>query len=266
MNGILEIPWSGLALSYLLLLIPLGLFLYLGVNRVGRTLLAAARMSAQLLFVGFYLQVLFRWNHPGVNLLWLLVMIVVADASVLSGCRLKARVFALPLFLAILCGTALPALLFTTGVLGLENPLEAQYIIPVGGMILGNCLRADVIGLQHFTEALKLRENQYLLALAQGARRGEAVRPFLADALRASLDPTLATMATIGLVSLPGMMTGVILAGINPATAIRYQIAIMTAIFTGTALTVFLALILAIPRCFTPHGAPRADIRSPGKT
>lgn len=263
MSDILEITWPGLGVSYLLLLFPLAIFLYLGVDRAGRTLMAVARMTAQLLFVGFYLQVLFALNHPGVNLLWLLVMILVADGTVLSGCKLRVRLFAVPLFLAILLGTALPALLFTAGILRLDNPLEAQYLIPVGGMILGNCLRADVIGLQRFTEALKTRENQYLQALAQGAKRGEAVRPFLAEALRASLDPTLATMATIGLVSLPGMMTGVILAGTNPATAIRYQIAIMTAIFTGTALTVFLALILAVPRCFTPHGVPRPDLSRP---
>lgn len=256
----MEITWPGLAVSYLLLLFPLGIFLYLGVNRMGRTVAAVARMTAQLLFVGFYLQVLFELDHPGVNLLWLLAMILVADVTVLSGCKLRARLFAVPLFLAILLGTALPTLLFTLGVLGLESPLEAQYLIPVGGMILGNCLRADVIGLQRFTESLQSRENQYLQALSQGAKRAEAVRPFLAEALRASLDPTLATMATIGLVSLPGMMTGVILAGTNPATAIRYQIAIMTAIFTGTALTMFLALVLAIPRCFTRHGPPRTDI------
>lgn len=260
MSGIVDIPIWRLATAYLLLLIPLGLFLHLGAHRVRETLVSVVRMTVQLLFVGLYLHVVFQRNHPGITLLWLLVMVVVADASILRGCGLQARVFALPLFLAILLGTLLPALVFTALVLRLDFPLEAQYLIPIGGMILGNCLRADIIGLQHFAENLKNREPHYLLCLSQGASRAEALRPFFRDALQAALGPTLATMATIGLVSLPGMMTGVILAGADPGTAIRYQIAIMISIFSGTALTVFLAIHFSIPRGFSAAGVPHARL------
>ncbi|MCC5843218.1 MAG: ABC transporter permease [Verrucomicrobia bacterium] len=203
-------------------------------------------------------------NHPGVNLLWLLVMVLVADASILNGCGFRMRSFGLPLFFAILAGTAVPALVFTGLVLRLGNPLEAQYIIPVGGMILGNCLRADIIGLKQFYSSLQKQEKVYLLALSQGATRTEALRPFFRDALQASLAPTVATMATIGLVSLPGMMTGVILAGADPASAIRYQIAIMIAIFSGTALTVFLALEWTVRISFNRCGTLEKAVFSRG--
>ncbi|MCC5848574.1 MAG: ABC transporter permease [Verrucomicrobia bacterium] len=258
--SVVEIPLWNLATAYLLLLIPLALFLYLGAHRVRETLVSVVRMTVQLLFVGLYLHVVFELDHPGVTLLWLLVMVLVADASILRGCGLRIQVFAFPLFFAILLGTILPALFFTFLVLRLDAPFEAQYLIPIGGMILGNCLRADIIGLQHFSENLKKRESHYLLCLSQGASRTEALRPFFRDALQAALGPTLASMATIGLVSLPGMMTGVILAGADPGTAIRYQIAIMISIFSGTALTVFLAIHFSIPRGFSPAGIPHPTL------
>lgn len=260
MNDLLDISATGLTLGYLLLIIPLAILLLRGVPLLRETGIAVLRMTVQLLFVGLYLQVVFRLNHPGINLLWLLVMVLVADASVLKGCGFRMRRFGLPLFFAILAGTAVPALVFTGLVLRLGNPLEAQYIIPVGGMILGNCLRADIIGLNQFYSSLQKQEKVYLLALSRGATRTEALRPFFRDALRASLAPTVATMATIGLVSLPGMMTGVILAGADPATAIRYQIAIMIAIFSGTALTVFLALEWTCRISFNPFGILNKEI------
>ena len=82
----------------------------------------------------------------------------------------------------------------------------------------------------------------------------EATLPFLRDAFQSALAPTVATIATIGLVSLPGMMTGVILGGANPMTAIKYQIAIMLAILSGTAITVFLAIRMTMKNSFTPYG------------
>lgn len=251
--------WS-LAGYYALLVIPLGMMLWLRIPIIGKTLLAVARMTVQLLFVGFYLQIVFRLNNPLVTVLWLAVMLGVADLSIIRGCTLKLRKFMLPLFVALLGGTAIPLLLFVGPLLNRPGFMDAQYVIPIGGMILGNCLRADIIGIRHFYEAMKNREKVFLLTLSQGARLHEATRPFLRDACQAALLPTVATMATIGLVALPGMMTGVILGGADPMTAIKYQIAIMIAIFTGTAITVILAIALSVRNSFTAYGVldPRA--------
>ena len=141
-----------------------------------------------------------------------------------------------------------------------SNCLDAQYVIPLWGMILGNCLRADIIGLKNFYESLKKDEKLYLQSLAQGATLKEALDPYVREALQASLLPTVASMSTIGLVALPGMMTGVILAGVDPLTAISYQIAIMIAIFSGTTLTVFLALRLTLRRSFNSYGLLDPDV------
>jgi len=253
-NGIIDIGTLNLALGYVLLIIPLAIMIWLKIPMVTETIVSIIRMTIQLLFVGFYLQVIFNLNNPWLNIAWVLVMIIVADVSIARGAGVRISRFAVPLFVSLLAGTALPLLFFVGPIMLLPNIMDAQYIIPIGGMILGNCLRADIIGLSTFYGSIRGREKVYLTTLAQGARFSEATLPFIRDAVRAALAPTVATMATIGLVALPGMMTGVILGGADPMTAIKYQIAIMIAIFSGTAVTVYLAIRLTARIGFNSSG------------
>jgi putative ABC transport system permease protein len=252
--GAVDIPITGLLAAYLLLLVPLGVIAWQRVPLMGKVLVAALRMTIQLLFVGLYLQVVFKLDSPWLNILWVLVMISVADVSIIRGCGLRVRTFAAPLGPALLLGTALPMLWFVGGVLRRPNLLEAQYVIPVGGMILGNCLRANIVGIRDFYQAIRRDEKAFRLVLAQGATLHEAVRPYLGNAFQAAVSPTIATMMAIGLVSLPGMMTGVILGGNDPMVAIKYQIGIMIAIFTGTAVTMPAAVLLTLRRSFSSYG------------
>lgn len=255
-----DIDLFGLLVAYLLLLIPLAIILWLRVPMTSKLFWAILRMTVQLLLVGLYLRFVFELDHLAINLLWLLIMVAVADASVLSGSGLKLRRLGGALFVAIVAGTILPVLVFTGGILRLDHLFEAQYVIPIAGMVLGNCLRADIVGLRAFYGAMRKNRNACQLALAQGASLNEMARPWFRDAMDAALAPTVATMATIGLVSLPGMMTGVILAGADPFTAVKYQIAIMIAIFAGTALTVMLAIQLSLRASFDAYGNLKEDI------
>ncbi len=258
--GAVDVSTSGLIMAYLLLLIPLGIILWQRVPLFGSVLIATLRMSVQLLLVGLYLQFVFKHDSPWLNALWVLVMIGVADVSIIRGCGLKLRVFALPLAPALLLGISVPLLWFVGGVLRRPDMLEAQYIIPVGGMILGNCLRANIVGIRSFYQAIRRDEKAFQLVLAQGATLREAVRPYLGDAFQAALTPTIATMMTIGLVSLPGMMTGVIMGGNDPMLAIKYQIGIMIAIFSGAAITMPTAILITLRRSFSPYGVLRSNI------
>jgi putative ABC transport system permease protein len=193
-------------------------------------------------------------NNLWLSAAWLVVMVLVADVSIVRSCSLRLRSIALPLFAALAAGTAVPLLLFVGLILRRPNLMDAQYAIPIGGMILGNCLRADIVGIRTFYEGLRSGERVFLRSLAQGALLHEATRPYLRQACQAALAPTVATMTTIGLVSLPGMMTGAILGGAGPVTAIKYQIAIMISIFSGTAITLALGIYLTTKRSFTPYG------------
>ena len=219
MSTAVDIPVLRLGLVYLLLIVPFAVVLWYRVPLGGGIAVGVVRMTVQLLFVGVYLQLIFDLDNPWFNLAWLLVMIGVADLSVLRGCGFRLRPFWLPLFAALAIGVAVP--LVTLIGLALSGPrlLAARYVIPIAGMILGNCLRANIIGIGRFYQDIRQREKAYLQGLAQGASLAEATRPFMRTAFEAALAPTTASMATIGLVSLPGMMTGVMLGGTGPATA-----------------------------------------------
>lgn len=249
-----------LALAYILLVLPLVVILWYRIPILGQTVLAVVRMTAQLVFVGLYLQVIFELNSIWLNLAWLIVMVTVADISVARSCDLRLLRIALPLFAALLLGTTVPMLIFTGLILRCENLMDAQYAIPIGGMILGNCLRADIIGVRTFYRSIRTNEKSFHNSLAQGALLHEAVRPFITEACQSALAPAVATMATIGLVSLPGMMTGVILGGAEPMTAIKYQIAIMIAIFSGTAVTVTLGIRLTMRSAFNHYGVLKGSV------
>jgi putative ABC transport system permease protein len=217
-------------------------------------------MSLQLMLVGLYLKYIFALNSLLITLLWVAVMLVVANFSILSKAGMKRRL----LFWRSLAGLAVSTLLVSGWFILLAirpDPLfDARYVVPITGMVLGNCLRSNVLSLERFYSGIRRNENEYLTYLMLGAGLREAVRPYLRDAVRAAVNPAVATMATMGIVSLPGMMTGQILGGALPLTAIKYQIAIMICIFTATVVAALTNIMLSLPIAFDDHQRLRQDI------
>ncbi|MEQ1529321.1 MAG: ABC transporter permease, partial [Methylococcales bacterium] len=142
---------------------------------------------------------------------------------------------------------------------------DARYLVPLAGMILGNCLQNNVITLERFFSAVRRNENEYATFLMLGATRWEAVRPYFRDAVKAAINPTIAGMSTMGLVSLPGMMTGQILGGSEPWLAVKYQIAIMICIFTSATVASIINLKLSISIAFNAFDVLRDDVIIPVK-
>jgi putative ABC transport system permease protein len=239
---VIHLSWTQLLISYLSLLIPIAILWYYGTGLLKKTGIAAFRMTTQLFFVGYYMEYLFAYDNPWLNAAWILLMILVSDWATTDRSGLEWKPLFLPVFIATLIGIGFIDLFFLEIVIGLPKLLAAQYTIPITGMILGNCLKSNVIGLREFYYKLREHRNRYHFYLCSGARQAEAVRPFFREALSKAANPTLASMATIGLVSLPGMMTGQILGGSSPMVAIQYQIIIVLAIFAGTITSVFLAI------------------------
>lgn len=247
---IIQLSWPRLLIGYAALLLPAALLLYFRTGLLKKLGTATLRMTVQLLLVGYYLEYLFKYDNPWLNLAWIVVMVVASDLATVDRSELRRKPLFISVFVATFIGLILIDFFFLEVVIRLPKVLAAQYTIPITGMILGNCLRSNVIGINSFYYGLKEQREVYHYYLACGATRNEALFPFFRDALRKSVNPTLATMATIGLVSLPGMMTGQILSGSSPLTAIKYQILIVIAIISGTVLAVFLALRLSMLSVF----------------
>lgn len=245
MHGAQDISWWDLAIGYLLIIIPVLIFKYYQTGMIKATLIAIVRMTVQLLLVGLYLQYIFDLNNAWINIAWVLVMIVIASFTVIKRSGLNRKLFQIPILLAMLASVFLIDLYFLGVVVKLDYLFEARYFIPITGMLIGNCLSNNIVALSTFYKNLDRDQTQYRYAIANGATRSEALRGFIAEALRKSLNPTIATTAVVGLISLPGMMTGQILGGSNPSVAIKYQIMIMITILVSSLITVVLSIFVS---------------------
>jgi putative ABC transport system permease protein len=250
----IDISWYGMAIIYSLLLIPVLLFRFFGLPLNRGLLSGALRMTVQLTLVGLYLGYIFRLNNLLVNCAWLFVMITVATTHTIRSAHLSIRHFFAGSFIATFSGTAILLGIFVVVVIRPDPVFDARYLIPIGGMLLGNCLRSNILTLERFFSSLQKNRKEYQTSLSLGATTFEAALPFARDAFKAAITPTVSTMATMGLVSLPGMMTGQLLGGAVPQVAIKYQIAIMICILTASAITATLNIFLGIRFGFDDYG------------
>jgi putative ABC transport system permease protein len=242
MDSVIDIGWLQLGLFSLVILIPLYISshyrLFLGKDIV----IALIRMGVQLFLVGLYLEYLFNLNNILVNTIWLILIVFIGASSILSRAQLPHTRIILPLFIALLQGLV-PVLFILCVFVVKPIPLyNAQYMIPIAGMLMGNSLSGNIIVLQNLFTAFEERKDEYEAAISLGASPRYAARPFIKSAMQKASAPVLASMTTIGLVTLPGMMTGQILGGSSPIIAIKYQFIIMVAIFVVLNLSMALSI------------------------
>lgn len=257
---IVDIAMPQMAILYALCLIPWVLLWLIGLRLNQDIGIGILRMTIQLSLVGIYLKVLFDLNNPWLNGLWILIMLMVADFTILRRAGIKARYFALATFTAIGSSILFATTYLVALVIQPEHVYDARYVVPLAGMILGNCLQGNVIALERFYSTLRKNENEYTTYLMLGATRWEAVRPYFREAVKAAINPTIAGMATMGLVSLPGMMTGQILGGSEPWLAVKYQIAIMICIFTSSTIASIINLKLSVNIAFNEFDVLKDEI------
>ena len=241
-------------------LIPLILIAVLRLGILRDTIYSALRMTAQLFLIGLYLKYIFDLNSLLLNAVWMIAVILVADYSILKQAGLKRNIFFTRIFFGTLFASASITLIFVMAIIQPDPLYDARYLIPIFGMTLGNCMRGNVISLERFYGGLRKNEREHITSMLSGATLYESITPFLRNALLTALNPMIATMATMGIVSLPGMMTGQILGGSLPLTAIKYQIAIMICIFSVMIVGSFINIIITLPVGFNPYGMLRKDI------
>lgn len=240
--------------SLLIFLIPIvyiNIKLQMSINK--KMIYAIIRIMIQLSLVGLFLQYVFDLNHGLLNICYVIMMIIIASFSAINSCKLEIKKFIVPLFFAFVVPTLVVLVYFNFFVIRLEHIFEAQYIIPIGGMILGNSLGGNIICINNFYQSLKSDEKAYLYTLSLSGNRIEALKPYFKKAVLSSINPTIASIETIGLVALPGMMTGQILGGAIPLTAIKYQIAIMLAILISRYFSAILSILFTSKSVFDDY-------------
>jgi putative ABC transport system permease protein len=232
-----------LALAAALLLINGGLSVWFRLGLEQRLGVAALRMVVQLGAVGFILKFVFEQAHPALTLLIAVVMVAVAGLELIG--RRTSGATRLATFgigtTTLLCAGVVGTVYALALVVQPTPWYDARYVLPVLGMVLGNALTGVSLVLDTMT-AMARREGRAIEArLALGATRFEALSLVRTQALTSGMIPILNAMSVAGVVSLPGMMTGQILAGADPVEAAKYQIMIMFIIAGSTGLAVLAA-------------------------
>jgi len=233
------------ALSAVLLAVNAGLSIALRLGLARRVLIAAIRMVVQLILMGLVLRILFAQASPWLTSLTALVMVLFAGREVIA--RQKRRLdgwwsYGIGTTAMLFAGTIVTVFALTTQIR--PDPwYDARLALPLLGMILGNTMTGVALGLDRLLTNTADNRAAIEARLALGHDRTEALRPTVREALRTGLIPTVNSMSAIGLVFIPGMMTGQILAGVEPMEAVKYQLLIMFLIAGGTAFGVLGAVL-----------------------
>lgn len=252
MHDVIDLAWWRLALAALCvpILVTIAVRMKLGLER--SIVIATTRGSVQLLIVGYVLGALFTVQRPELVLLMLLVMLTVAARTSLHRLSRRLPGLAWSAALSLATGTGLCLVFMSRVVVDTSPWYDPQYLIPFGGMILGNSMNGASLAGERFQDELRARKDEVETRLALGFSAKESVNPLLARSLRAAMIPTINSFTVAGVVQLPGMMTGQILGGTNPVTAVKYQILIFLLLMTSVAITALLFLLSLRSRYLTP--------------
>ncbi len=245
MKSALELGYLQLGISAALVVLSGLLSLILRLELIKSIAVASLRTVIQLSLVGYVLKYVFELSSLWVVLLCMSVMILAAARAAWKRSNYRYPKGGIHTFISLALTGIITTFWVTQMVVQVEPWYSPQYAIPLLGMILGNSLTGVSLGLDHLLESLKVKRDQVELSLAFGATRWQAFRPCLKAALRRAMVPILNSMTVVGLVSLPGMMTGQILQGADPTQAVRYQIVVMFTLCGSTALASIICCWLA---------------------
>ncbi len=219
-------------INLLYLLLPLVIVWYFYKSWVGNQteiLYATIRMVVQLLAIGYLLLILFENKHIYMGIIVISFMLIISTWICIRNIKNKTKNEYINVFISSTVSSLIHLILILYFVLQLENLYEPQYVIPLAGMVFANNMNGLSLAIERF-------ESEYY--------RNKDFKLSRKDAFKASMIPQINSLLAVGLVSLPGMMTGQILSGVDPLIAVRYQIMIMSIILSGTGLSIIIYFLL----------------------
>ena len=245
------LTWGDLVVS--LSFIALSLFLikkwHLDLEKT--LLIGTFRTFIQLTLMGYILTWFFKQEHWAFMLTLLFIMILIASYEGWRRQKEEIPHFFSAMLIALMGSAVLVLGTILFFILEVEPWFSPYAAIPIGGMIIGNGLNSSSLTANRFIGELKHRETEIETLLALGASPREAVFDAMKKSINSALIPNINGMMTVGIVQIPGVMTGQILAGIDPIVAVRYQIMIMYMWFTSSALANLILLALVYRQYFT---------------
>jgi len=232
-------------------------FLHLGLGR--DIIIGTVRTFSQLFIMGFVLKYVFEINNPYFIFLIFLGMIFFSALTIRGRVKERKISYFLPTFFSMLISYTIVTIIVTKVVVQVKPWYKPQYFIPLGGMVVGNSMNAIAISLDRLFSEIRRRREEIELFLSLGATYQEATEDILKNSIRAGMIPTINAMMAVGIVFLPGMMTGQILAGTDPVLSIKYQIVVMLMLAGATAIGSIIVTYFVRRLCFTSHHQIKID-------
>lgn len=244
MSNVIHITLLELAATAALVAIAAIISYFLRLKMEKDMLIATIRAFVQLMLVGYVLDWIFNLNKWYLVSAWLLMMIGIASFNAM---RRQTRRFTglLPRFVAAIAISSITAMALGIGLIIRPTPFwDPQYLIPIGGMIIGNAMSASALAINRLNSEMKTGRGKIEAALSLGASVHMASLPAVRAAVKAGMLHIVTNTMVVGLVHLPGMMTGQIVGGVEPGEAVRYQVFIMYILITSNALSALLSTML----------------------
>jgi len=238
--------YTTLTITLIFVLIPLILSKTLRLGLEKDTIIATVRSIIQLLAVGFILK--FVFDSESIIYIFLMVLLMIVAAT-LNARKKGTQISGITWKIAL---TLIIVEVITQGILlGFKIvPPTAQYIISISGMIIGNSMVLSILFLNRFKAEIEAHHEKVELMLSLGATPKQAIHHQLIQAIKASMIPTIEAQKTMGLVQLPGMMSGQIIAGADPLQAVQFQLLILFLLLTTAATTSIILGFLSYPSLF----------------
>lgn len=253
MTGYIEIgPWQLLiAVSFIMVALGLSHLHNLGLKR--DLAVGTLRTFSQLFLLGYALKYIFELNTVWIALGVFAVMMTMAGHVVRGRVKERDVKWRLPLAVSMLLSYSVVTFVVMAVVVQAKPWWRPDYFIPMAGMVIGNSMNALAIALDRLFSELRTRRAEVEMMLAHGASYREASQSMVRAAIRAGMIPSINSMMGVGLVFIPGMMTGQILSGMAPGQAVKYQIVVMLMVVGATSTASIIAVLMARKRCFG-HG------------
>ena len=250
MNQIITISTGQLLLALVFILIAqASSFIYhLGLNR--DITIGTIRTFAQLFLMGYVLTFILKTSNPFLVIGVFMVMVVSAMFIIKGRVKEKQIPYIIPTFLTMLVSYLATAIFVSGLIVGITPWWEPRYFIPAGGMVIGNSMSALAISLERMFRDMRQQKELVEMKLSLGANYREASLDIFKNAITAGMIPSINAMMGVGLVFIPGMMSGQILAGTDPLIAIRYQIVVMLMLVGSTAVSSVVVMLFVRRRCF----------------
>ncbi len=242
-NDIIVLGIDQIMLAYAFALVVLFIVMKRGIKREKDILISSIRMTLQLILTGYILTYILENPNPWVTGIVILLMEVFAIGTIYKKFKGQLSNRMKVVICVSMAGGTLTCLLYFLLVVIRINPwYDPQYFIPIAGMFVGNTMTAVALGVKALVEGMTTQKSMVEEALILGATPRTATSSIIDSTFDSAIMPTMNTMIGMGIVFLPGMMTGQILSGIAPTTAVTYQLAVMLGILGAVALSVIIML------------------------